>query len=86
GGGEPTISRTPEISGTLYGFFGTADALIALEEVDQIEAALTSAGVPHQIYRYEGAGHGFFCNQRDSYRPDAAENAWAKVMKLFGNL
>ncbi|HEY9736195.1 MAG TPA: dienelactone hydrolase family protein [Trichocoleus sp.] len=86
GGGEPTINRTSEITGTLHGFFGTADPLIPLEEVDQIEAALTAAGVPHQIFRYEGAGHGFFCNQRDSYKPDAAEDAWAKVMKLFGNL
>ncbi|ASC73790.1 Putative carboxymethylenebutenolidase [Halomicronema hongdechloris C2206] len=83
GGGEPTISRTAEITGTLYGFFGTEDPLIPLTDVDQIEAALKQHGIPHQIFRYQGASHGFFCDQRDSYHPEAAADAWNQVMQLF---
>lgn len=83
GGGEPTISRTGKLSGTLYGFFGTEDPLIDLSEVDQIEVALTEHAIPHQIFRYEGASHGFFCDQRASYHPAAAKDAWGHVLELF---
>ncbi|MBD0337219.1 MAG: dienelactone hydrolase family protein [Cyanobacteria bacterium Co-bin13] len=83
GGGEPTLTRTREIAGTLYGFFGSKDPLIPLEEVDQIKAELAKQDVPHQVFIYEGAGHGFFCDQRDSYHPQAADAAWRQVMQLF---
>jgi carboxymethylenebutenolidase len=83
GGGEPTLRRTPEIKGTLYGFFGEKDPLIPAQEVDQIEAALTENSTPHQIFRYPDADHGFFCDQRYSYHPEAARDAWEHVLKLF---
>jgi carboxymethylenebutenolidase len=83
GGGPPTVSRTPEIQGTLYGFFGTADPLIDVSEVDTIERALQTAQVPHRIFRYEGASHGFFCDRRESYHPAAAEDAWTHTQHLF---
>ncbi|MBW4481503.1 MAG: dienelactone hydrolase family protein [Tildeniella torsiva UHER 1998/13D] len=82
-GGEPTLSRTSEIKGTLYGFFGEKDPLISSEEVNQIEAALAEHGVPHQIFRYPNAEHGFFCDQRYSYHPEAARDAWGQVLQLF---
>jgi carboxymethylenebutenolidase len=83
GGGAPTLSRTPDIKGTLYGFFGEKDPLISAEEVDQIEAALMQHSVPHQIFRYPEAEHGFFCDQRYSYSPEAARDAWEQVLRLF---
>ena len=83
GGGEPTVSRTPEITGVLYGFFGTEDPLIPNEQVDEIEAALKQHKIRHQIFRYP-ATHGFFCDQRDSYDTNAAEDAWKRVKELFG--
>jgi carboxymethylenebutenolidase len=82
GGGAPTVSRTPEIRGTLYGFFGEADQSIPPEQVDEIATALTQAGVNHQIWRYS-AEHGFFCDQRSNYQPEAATNAWQHVLELF---
>lgn len=83
GGGPPTLSRTAAIGGTVYGFFGDADALIPTAEVDQIEAELRRCRVPHQIFRYQGADHGFFCDQRQSYQPEAARHAWQKALELF---
>lgn len=82
-GGEPTLSRTSDISGTLYGFFGEKDPLIAADEVDQIEAALQAHDVAHRIFRYPEAEHGFFCDQRYSYNPAAARDAWEQVLQLF---
>ncbi len=85
GGGEPTIARTPEIKGTLYAFFGTQDPLIPVAEIDQVEAALQAAQVDHRVFRYP-ATHGFFCDQRESYNPTAAADAWEHVKELFSRL
>ncbi|MEQ9234386.1 dienelactone hydrolase family protein [Coleofasciculus sp. E2-BRE-01] len=83
GGDEPTITRTQDITGTIHLFFGLDDASIPAEQVNQIEAELKKHQISHQIFRYEGADHGFFCDQRASYNPQAAKDAWEKVKTLF---
>ena len=83
GGGEPTITRTKDIQGTIYAFFGMADASIPSEQVDQIEAELTKNHIHHRIFRYDGVDHGFFCDHRSSYDAKAAEAAWQQVKQLF---
>jgi carboxymethylenebutenolidase len=82
GGDNPTITRTAEIHGTLYAFFGTADPLIPNEQTLEIETALQTHAISHQVFRY-AAGHGFFCDQRGDYNPDAAAHAWEQVKHLF---
>jgi carboxymethylenebutenolidase len=84
GGGNPTVTRTPEIKGTIYTFFGTEDASIPLEQVDQIENELEKYNISHRVFRYDGADHGFFCDHRASYNPQAAADAWEQVKQLFG--
>jgi carboxymethylenebutenolidase len=86
GGGEPTIQRTSEIRGTVYGFYGLTDPLIPPEQIDQIEQALETAQVPHRIFRYPEAGHGFCCDQRSDYCPTACADAWARALALFQTL
>lgn len=83
GGGEPTITRTSDIFGTIYTFFGTEDASIPLEQVAEIRAALEKHQIKHKVFVYEGAGHGFFCDARDSYNPTAAAAAFQEVQQLF---
>ncbi|MFB8790663.1 MAG: dienelactone hydrolase family protein [Potamolinea sp.] len=84
GGGPPTITRTKDIKGgTLYAFFGLEDASIPAKEVDEIEAALNKHQVLHRIFRYKGADHGFFCDQRATYNEAAAADAWENVLQLF---
>ena len=85
GGGAPTITRTPDIKGTLYAFFGTSDPLIPVEQIEQIEAALKEHHSDHRFFRYP-AGHGFFCDQRPDYSPESATDAWEKVKELFGRV
>ncbi len=85
GGGEPTLSRTKDIHGTIWCFFGTRDPLIPNEQVDQIEQELQTQGIDHQVFRYD-ADHGFFCNERGSYHPQAAADSWEKVQQLFSRL
>lgn len=82
GGGEPTITMTPQISGTIYCFFGTEDPLIPIEQADQIEAELQKHQIKHQVFRYK-ADHGFMCDHRSSYNAEAAADAWAQMKQLF---
>ncbi len=86
GGGNPTVTRTPEIKGTIYAFFGTEDAYIPLEQVDQIESELEKYNISHRVFRYDGADHGFLCDHRASYNPQAAADAWEQVKQLFGTV
>lgn len=86
GGGTPTVTQTKNIKGTLYAFFGQEDASIPVEQVDEIEAELKACNIPHQVFRYQGADHGFFCDQRGSYNQGATQDAWEKVKELFSNL
>jgi carboxymethylenebutenolidase len=83
GGGEATITRTPDIKNPIYAFFGTEDKGIPLEQTEQIEAELKKHRIPHTIFRYSGAEHGFFCNHRASYNAEAAADAWNHVLELF---
>ena len=82
GGGAPTIDRTPEIKGTIYGFYGTQDTSIPSEQVDQIATELQKHSISHRIFRYN-ADHGFFCDHRGSYNATAAAESWEEVKHLF---
>jgi carboxymethylenebutenolidase len=83
GGGPPTISRTKDIQGNIYIFFGTADPSIPLDQVEAIRAELQKYQINHQIFLYEGAEHGFFCDERPSYNPTWAAQAFEEVKALF---
>lgn len=86
GGGDPTLTHTKEIKGTLFAFFGIEDKSIPNEQVDEIDAELEKYKIPHRVFRYDGADHGFFCDQRASYNPLAAADAWEQVKQLFRQL
>jgi carboxymethylenebutenolidase len=86
GGGAPTITLTPEIKGTIYTFFGMEDTSIPATQVDEIAAELEKFKISHRVFRYDGADHGFFCNHRASYNPQAAVDAWEQVKQLFGTV
>ncbi len=86
GSGAPTITHTAEIKGTLYAFFGIEDGSIPSNQVDQIDAELEKYKIPHHVFRYDGAEHGFFCDRRASYNPKAAADAWEQVKQLFEQL
>jgi carboxymethylenebutenolidase len=83
GDGVPTIDYTRDIKGTLLAFFGLADASIPEAEIDRLEAKLEKYDIPHQIFRYPEAEHGFFCDRRSSYQQLAAVDAWNRVLDLF---
>jgi carboxymethylenebutenolidase len=86
GGGEPSVSQTASIAGTIYMFFGMDDASIPPKDIAEIDLALTQQEIPHQIWQYPDAGHGFACDLRASYNPTATADAWQHVEELFKQL
>jgi len=59
--------------------YGTEDKSIPLADVERIRAAYPQA----PLYTYEGAGHGFNCEQRASYDPQAAALARTRTLEFF---
>lgn len=83
--GKPSpLSRSAEINCPIQLFFGEKDPLIPQDHVAQIRQALTDNKKNFTIKVYPGAGHGFFCNERESYHADSAKDAWDKFKSFFG--
>ena len=83
GDGPSPFDQTGNITAPVLGLFGEEDGNPTPADVNQIDAALTAAGKTHEFHMYPGCGHGFHCNARSSYRPEAARDAWAKTMAWF---
>ncbi len=60
--------------------YGTNDKSIPLTDVEQTRAAVPA---PQNVYLYEGAAHGFNCEQRDSYNPQAAALARTRTLEFL---
>jgi len=61
--------------------FGTLDKSIPLSDVDKLTSVLGKAAHPEgTLYIYEGADHGFNCDQRPSYNPQAAALARQRTL------
>jgi len=78
GGGIP-IERTAKLKAPLLAFFGEDDPFIPLDTVEQLKAELARHRKDAEVVVYPKAPHGFFCNERDSYRPEAARDAWERL-------
>jgi carboxymethylenebutenolidase len=51
--------------------------------VATIEAELARHSKSYEFHMYPGAGHGFQCDARSSYRREAAQDAWNKTIAWF---
>jgi carboxymethylenebutenolidase len=83
GGKASTLSRTSKLTGKLVCLFGGEDSMIPQDQVDAIKKALADAKRPHEVVVYDGADHGFFCDQRATHHAASAEDAWNRVKRLF---
>ena len=63
--------------------WGGKDTHIPPEQTRAIDDALLAAGKPYTTVTFGEAGHGFFCDQRSAYHPDAAAEAWALTIAFL---
>ncbi len=78
------LEYADKLGAPLLLFFGENDSFIPLDEVNKIKARLAELKKTAETIVYPGAPHGFFCNERDSYRAEAAKDAWGRLLKFFG--
>lgn len=79
------LKAAPDVQCPLIGLYGEEDSLIPLEDVRQLEQTLKSVRHRTVIKTYPGAGHAFFNDTRPAmYRPEAARDAWKRVLAFFG--
>ncbi|MBY8975305.1 dienelactone hydrolase family protein [Rhodobacteraceae bacterium NNCM2] len=59
--------------------YGAEDAGVPMENVERVRARRPDC----EIFVYDEAGHGFHCDQRASFHPEASGIAWGRTMELF---
>ncbi len=82
GGGIP-IDRTASLQAPVLAFFGEADPFIPMDQVRALEAEAKRLGKAVEVVTYPEAPHGFFCNERDSHRAEAAADSWKRLTAFF---
>jgi carboxymethylenebutenolidase len=89
GGGLVTDSadsphlRADEIQATVYVAGAENDGSFTAEHAEQLEKALTAAGVDHKIETYPAA-HGYAVPDNASYDAAAADRHWTATREFFG--
>jgi carboxymethylenebutenolidase len=83
GGTQPTVERSSGITGKIVCFFGKNDPMIPQDQVQKIKQTLEQNKIRHEVVIFDDATHGFFCDQRGSYNPKRAAEAWERVRRLF---
>ncbi len=59
--------------------YGSEDQGIPMSNVESVRARRPEC----DIYVYEGAGHGFHCDVRAGFHPEASKQAWARMVEFF---
>jgi carboxymethylenebutenolidase len=88
---QPAISQTPadvvaKLKAPVLGLYGGADQGIPVDQVEKLRAALQSgdkAAKASQVQVYEGMPHGFNADYRPSYRKEAADDGWKRMLAWF---
>jgi carboxymethylenebutenolidase len=86
---EPVLACTPALAGLgtpALIMAGGDDHLYAPGDFKAIESALADAGVDHEVVVYPDTPHGFACFERDTYRPEAAADAWQRAFGLLARM
>jgi carboxymethylenebutenolidase len=82
-GFPPLVEIAPSLRAPWIGFFGDDDKGIPLDDVELLRAAAEKAPVLTEVVHYPNAGHGFNCDDRSAYAPEAAADAWARMLAWF---
>jgi carboxymethylenebutenolidase len=82
-GGAPPVEDVPKISAAMLIHHGALDARL-VAAYPEYEAALQSAGIPHEGHLHPDSVHGFFNDATPArYNKAAAEQAWTRTIEWF---
>lgn len=86
----PGITTTPmditdKLNAPVLGLYGGADGGIPIEQVERMRAGLLAFGKDKEsiIQVYPDMPHGFHADYRNTYRKEAAEDGWKRMLAWF---
>jgi carboxymethylenebutenolidase len=79
GGYGTALDHATEVKCPVLGLFGGADPGIPTTQVEELDARLDQAGVPHEIVIYPDAPHSFFDRKATEYA-EASADAWRRML------
>jgi carboxymethylenebutenolidase len=82
-GFRPLVEEAPALQAPWLGLFGDLDQGIPVDQVEELRAAAATSGQPTEVVRYPEAGHGFHCDQRDSYHAASSLDGWTRTLAWF---
>lgn len=82
-GPGPDLQNVPNIQAAMLGVYAEMDDRVNAGK-DDLDAALTAAGVTHQMNVYPGVGHAFHNDTGDRYDETQASQAWNDMLDWFG--
>jgi carboxymethylenebutenolidase len=77
------IDLVGSLHAPVLGLYGGADTGIPVSTVEQMRKALKEAGKPAEIVVYPDTPHAFNADYRPSYRKEAAEDGWKRMLEWF---
>ncbi len=77
------LSKASGLQAPILLFWGGKDEHIGTAAVRAVEDALIAAKKPYAQMVFSEADHGFFCDARASYNPEAARQAWALTLEFL---
>jgi len=80
---ETDAAKLTPLKAALQAHYGQDDEGFPIPKVNQFKDALKKDGKTAEVYVYPGAGHAFMHEGLPSYRPDAARQAWARMLAFL---
>ena len=77
--------RASEIQAPILALQAGADQHILAEHNEAFDAALTAAGVEHDVVTYDSAPHSFFDRKQEEFA-DASDDAWRRTLEFIERL
>lgn len=77
------IDVANELKAPVLGLYGGLDQGISADQVEDMREALKKAGGKSEIHVYPDAPHAFHADYRPSYRKEAAEDGWTRLLAWF---
>jgi carboxymethylenebutenolidase len=77
------LDRLKDLQAPMLFFWGGLDSGIPPESVAKVTVAARAAQKSFANVEFSFADHGFFCDQRASYNPEAAALAWPLTLAFF---
>jgi carboxymethylenebutenolidase len=74
--------RASELEAPILALQAGADQNITADDNAAFEAALTAAGVDHELVTYDGAPHSFFDRSQEQFAA-ASDDAWTRVLAFI---